>query len=104
MNGVQLLRPDTIEKIFEVQTDGPDVVLLNHPIRRGLGFGLPQLETFPFIPDEKICFWGGWGGSWETMDPDRRTTIAYVMNKMAPGIEGSDRTTRYFTLAYEALA
>ncbi len=67
-----------------------------HPVRRGLGFGLPQLETFPFVPEGKICFWGGWGGSWEMMDPDRRATVTYVMNKMAPGIEGSDRTARYF--------
>ncbi len=104
VNGVQLLRPDTVERIFEVQTDGPDVVLLGHPVRRGLGFGLPQPETFPFVPDGKICFWGGWGGSWETMNPDLGTTAAYVMNKMAPGIEGSERTSRYFTLIYEALA
>ena len=54
-----------------------------HPVRRGLGFGLPQLETFPFVPEGKICFWGGWGGSWETMNPDHRATAAYVMNKMA---------------------
>jgi hypothetical protein len=37
------------------------------------------------------------------MDLDRRTTAAYVMNKMAPGIEGSARTDRYFTLIYDAL-
>jgi CubicO group peptidase (beta-lactamase class C family) len=103
VGGVQLLRPETIEKIFEVQCDGPDLVLLGHPVRWGLGFGLPQRETFPFIPDGKICMWGGWGGSWETMNPDRGATIAYVMNKMAPGIEGSVRTGRYFTLIYEAL-
>ena len=38
------------------------------------------------------------------MNPDRRATVAYVMNKMGPGIEGTDRTDRYFTLIYEALA
>jgi CubicO group peptidase (beta-lactamase class C family) len=102
-NGVRLLGEDTVEKIFEIQADGPDVVLLGHPVVRGLGFGLPQRDTFPFIPEGKICFWGGWGGSWETMDLDRRTTAAYVMNKMAPGIEGSARTDRYFTLIYDAL-
>ena len=48
--------------------------------------------------------WGGWGGSWETMNPDHRRHAAYVMNKMAPGIEGTDRTDRYFRLIYEALA
>jgi CubicO group peptidase (beta-lactamase class C family) len=104
VDGVQLLRPATIEKIFKVQCEGPDLVLALHPIRFGLGFGLPEPHTFPYIPDEKICFWGGWGGSWETMNPDRRMTTAYVMNKMGAGIEGSDRTARYTTLIYEALS
>ena len=103
VDGVQLLRPETIERIFEVECEGPDLVLAGHPIKWGLGFGLPQPQTIPYIPDEKICFWGGWGGSWESMNPDRRTTIAYVMNKMGPGIEGTDRTARYFTLSYDAL-
>jgi CubicO group peptidase (beta-lactamase class C family) len=102
-NGVQLLRQDTIDKIFDVQCEGPDLVLLGHPVRWGLGFGLPARETFPFVPDGKICMWGGWGGSWETMNPEHGATIAYVMNKMAPGIEGSERTDRYFTLIYDAL-
>ena len=39
-----------IEKIFDVQCDGPDVLLLNHPLRWGLGFGLPQRESIPFRP------------------------------------------------------
>jgi CubicO group peptidase (beta-lactamase class C family) len=102
VNGVQLLHPETIEMIFDIQSDGPDLVLLGHPVRFGLGYGLPG-ESIPFVPDGKICFWGGWGGSWETMNPDRRATIAYVMNKMAPGIEGSVRTDRYFRLIYDAL-
>jgi CubicO group peptidase (beta-lactamase class C family) len=37
VNGVRLLQPETIEKIFDVQSDGPDVVLLGHPLRWGLG-------------------------------------------------------------------
>ncbi|MCV7358444.1 serine hydrolase domain-containing protein [Mycolicibacterium fluoranthenivorans] len=103
VDGVTLLRPETVEKIFEVQLEGPDLVLAGHPLRWGLGFGLPKPETIPYVPDEKICFWGGWGGSWETMNPDRHATIAYVMNKMGPGVEGSPRTDRYFRLIYDAL-
>ena len=103
VDGVALLRPETIERIFEVQCEGPDLVLARHPIRWGLGFGLPQRDSFPFIPDQKIGFWGGWGGSWENMNPDRRMTIAYVMNRMGPGIEGSARTERYFTMIYDTL-
>ena len=104
VGGVQLLHPETIEKIFEVQCDGPDLVLAGHRIRWGLGFGLPALESIPFVPDEKICFWGGWGGSWETMNPVHRMTTAYVMNKMGAGIEGSERTARYMALIYDAVS
>ena len=50
VDGVRLLRPETIEKIFEVQIDGPDLVLAVHPIRWGLGFGLPKPESIPTSP------------------------------------------------------
>lgn len=102
VDGVTLLRPETVERVFATQIEGPDLVLAGHQIRMGLGFGLPS-PAIGYIPDEKICFWGGWGGSWESMNPDRRTTIAYVMNQMGPGIEGSARTDRYFRLIYDAL-
>lgn len=102
VDGVRLLRPDTVEDIFEPQIEGPDLVLAGHHLRMGLGFGLPS-PAIGYIPDGKICFWGGWGGSWESMNPDSRTTIAYVMNKMGPGIEGSARTDRFFRLIYQAL-
>ncbi|WNG81555.1 serine hydrolase domain-containing protein [Mycobacterium sp. ITM-2016-00316] len=102
VDGVQLLKPQTVERIFETQIEGPDLVLAGHQLRMGLGFGLPS-PAIEYIPDGKICFWGGWGGSWESMNPDRRTTIAYVMNKMGPGIEGSARTDRYFRLIYDVL-
>ena len=102
VDGVQLLRPDTVERIFETRVDGPDLVLAGHHLRMGLGYGLPS-PAIPYIPDGKIAFWGGWGGSWETMNPASRTTITYVMNKMGPGIEGSARTDRYFRLIYDAL-
>lgn len=102
VDGVQLLKPQTVERIFGTQIEGPDLVLAGHHLRMGLGFGLPS-PAIGYIPDGKICFWGGWGGSWESMNPERRTTIAYVMNKMGPGIEGSARTDRYFRLIYDAL-
>ncbi|WKG03007.1 serine hydrolase [Mycolicibacterium sp. HK-90] len=103
VDGVTLLKPETVESIFELQLDSADLVLLGHPVRWGLGFGLPQTQTVPYVPEGKICFWGGWGGSWETMNPDHNATFAYVMNKMGPGVEGSERTARYLNLFYEAL-
>jgi hypothetical protein len=37
------------------------------------------------------------------MDPDRRATLTYVMNKMGPGTTGTERTVRYAELIYDAL-
>ena len=42
-----------------------------------------------------MAFWGGWGGSIIVMDLDRRLTISYLMNRMAPGIIGSPRSEAY---------
>jgi CubicO group peptidase (beta-lactamase class C family) len=47
------------------------------------------------LPDRKICFWGGWGGSMIVMDVGRRTTVSYMMNKTGPGVVGSARSTEY---------
>ena len=94
VDGIRLLSPETIDLIFREQINGIDVVL-GIPLRFGIGYGLPQLDTLPWIPDEKICFWGGWGGSMIVMDMGRRMTISYMMNKMGAGIVGSDRSTEY---------
>lgn len=101
-NGVQLLSPATIDLIFKEQSHGIDLVLAA-PLRWGVGFGLSERDTFPYLPDERICFWGGFGGSMIVMNPDRRTTVAYVMNKMGAGLFGSERTNRYAKLIYGAL-
>jgi hypothetical protein len=37
------------------------------------------------------------------MDLDRRLTISYMMNRMAPGIIGSDRSQAYVEAFYAAL-
>jgi CubicO group peptidase (beta-lactamase class C family) len=103
VDGVRLLRPETIELIFHEQANGVDLVL-GAPLRFGIGYGLPQLDAIPYIPAEQICFWGGWGGSLIIMDIGRRTTISYMMNKMGAGIIGSDRAERYVRAIYAALA
>ena len=74
------------------------------PLRFGIGYGLPQLDILPWIPDARICYWGGWGGSMIVIDVGRRMTISYMMNKMGPGIVGSDRSAEYGQAIYDALA
>jgi CubicO group peptidase (beta-lactamase class C family) len=89
VGGVRLLSPQTIDRIFEVQSHTVDLVM-GIPLRMGVGYGLlPMPQVLPFLPEGRICAWGGWGGSLALNDADRRMTFAYVMNKMAPGIVGS---------------
>jgi CubicO group peptidase (beta-lactamase class C family) len=74
-------------------------------LKFGIGYALPTPEAVPFLsPDERICFWGGWGGSMVLINPDRRATVAYVMNRMGQGTLGNERTGRYARLIYDALS
>jgi CubicO group peptidase (beta-lactamase class C family) len=98
-HGVRLLSPAPIERIFDEQSAGVDLVL-GLPLRFGVGFGLPQLDSLSYSPDERICFWGGWGGSMIIMDLERRMTIAYMMNKMGAGLIGSENATLYCDAIY----
>ncbi|OBJ67823.1 serine hydrolase domain-containing protein [Mycobacterium sp. 1274756.6] len=103
VDGLQLLRPATVERIFEVQADGVDLVL-GVPLRFGNGFALSEATSVPYIPTgDRIAFWGGWGGSMVVIDADHGVTIAYTMNRMGAGTLGSERTAKYVTLIYEAL-
>jgi CubicO group peptidase (beta-lactamase class C family) len=81
--GVQLLSPKTIDRIFEVQSDGIDLVL-GYRLKIGVGYGLPWPEVLPFVPEGRVCFGTGAGGSIVIADADRHLTVAYVMNKMTP--------------------
>ncbi len=102
VDGKRLLSPATIDRIFEEQASGPDLVL-GIPLRWGIGFGLPEPETLPYIPNDRICFWGGWGGSMIVMDVGRRMTIGYMMNRMGAGIIGSERSAAYIAAVYAAI-
>ncbi|WP_439658561.1 serine hydrolase domain-containing protein [Lentzea sp. HUAS TT2] len=102
VDGTRLLGDATLDLIFEDQADGVDLVL-GIPIRWGTGFALPRKETLPWIPAGRVCFWGGWGGSMIIMDLGRRLTISYAMNRMAPGIIGSNRSEDYVSAVYDAI-
>ena len=103
VDGLTLLSPATIERIFEVQADGIDLVL-GIPLKFGIGYGLPVAETIPYLPsDARICFWGGWGGSVIINDLDRRMSFAFMMNRMAEGIIGGATAATLLTEAYAAI-
>jgi CubicO group peptidase (beta-lactamase class C family) len=102
VEGTRLLSPETIDLIFDEQSHGTDLVL-GVPLRFGIGFALPETQTVPYVPQGRCCYWGGWGGSEIIADLDRRVTFAYMMNNMAAGIIGSDRSEAYVRAAYACL-
>ena len=102
VDGVRLLKPSTIEGIFEVQSDGIDQVL-GVPERFGIGYGLP-CEGMPFALDARLCFWGGWGGSMIVNDIDHGMTVTYMMNRMEAGLVGDMRGFDLIGAAFAAIA
>lgn len=101
VNGVDLLSPATIARVFEVQAEGTDLVLAK-PVRFGIGFGLPMASA-PAVPDGRVCWWTGYGGAIVVNDLDRRTTIAYTPNRLADHMLSSPRTDEYVRTAYACL-
>lgn len=101
LDGTSLLSKETVDRIFEVQADGPDLVLLV-PLRWGIGYALPT-PTAPAVPDGRVCWWTGYGGSIVVNDLDRRTTVAYAMNKMVGHFTSSPRTDGYLRTAFACL-
>jgi CubicO group peptidase (beta-lactamase class C family) len=88
VDGVRLLSPKTIDRIFEVQSNTVDLVM-GIELKMGLGYGLlPMPHVLPFVPAGRVCCWGGAGGSLVMADVDRSMTFAYVMNKMVPCLVG----------------
>lgn len=102
LDGRRMLSEKTIDLIFEQQSDGADLALLL-PLRFGIGYGLPQSQTAPEVPDGKVCWWAGLGGAIVVNDLDRRITFAYTMNKMAPGLIGSPRADAYLRTVFDAV-
>lgn len=102
VDGRKYLSPSTIDRIFEVQADGVDRVLGAH-IKFGVGYGLPSPDSMPSIPDRRLCWWTGWGGSLVVNDLDRRMTMAFVMNKMASQLVGAPNANGYLDAVYAAL-
>ncbi len=100
-NGVRLLGKETIDAVFDEQCNGTDLVL-QVPLRHGIGFGL-QVAGLAMSPNERVCFWGGWGGSLAIIDLDARMSFSYVMNKMGEGTVGDMRGAGLLMATYMAL-
>ena len=98
VDGVRLLRPDTVARATAVQSRGADLVLLL-PSTFGLGFMLQ-----PFIaPDGGGEAFGhtGAGGSLAFADPEAGLAFAYVTTQMVFDLGGDARTRGLIRAVYE---
>ena len=102
LNGVRLMSPAGVDRIFREQIYAQDLVLPG-VFKLGIGYGLTCPEV-PLSPNDKTCFWGGWGGSLCVNDVDSRMTFAYVMNRMGEGTVGDIRGGSLLFAAHTALA
>jgi CubicO group peptidase (beta-lactamase class C family) len=101
VDGHRFLSQKTIDRIFDVQSTKE--LALPIPVTFGIGYGLAQPGNMLGIPDGRVCFWGGWGGSLVIMDLDHRSTFTFVMNKMGAGTTGNPRSIAYLNAFYEAM-
>lgn len=102
LDGVRILSPEGVDRIFVEQCHQTDAVL-GVQMRLGTGFGLMS-DLIPLSPNPRSCFWGGWGGSICVVDVDAGVSIAYVMNKMAGGLVGDMRGAMVVLAAQGAVA
>jgi len=102
IGGVRLLSRAGCDVVFEQQSHGTDLVL-GVPLRIGMGYGLNSAEL-PISPNQRACFWGGWGGSIVVVDLDARLAVAYMMNRMGEGTLGDQRGAGIVLAAFAALA
>jgi hypothetical protein len=70
IDGQRMLSPEAVDLVFASPVEGVDLVL-GLPLRWGLGWGLRLPLSTSYIPEGRVAFWGGWGGSLATADVDR---------------------------------
>lgn len=106
-DGRRLLRPETVELIFQEQARGEDLVLLKD-ICWGIGYALAgggdmADDTWLSQVSKRVCYWGGWGGSVVVMDLEHRLTLAFVMNKMENVPLAGETARKCVRAVYEAM-
>ncbi|MHA1242409.1 MAG: serine hydrolase domain-containing protein [Promethearchaeota archaeon] len=101
LDGIHLLSEEAIKRSIEEQSYGNDLVL-NVPIRFGLGWGL-QNKELPIGPNPNLFYWGGYGGSVVAVDLDAKMSFSYVMNKMVSTLTGDPRSEKLIEALYNSL-
>ncbi len=98
VDGVRLLRPETVDALRTTQSRGPDKIIPMVETHFGLGFMLPGSFS-PMGPEG--CFGHpGAGGSVGFADPAAGLAFGYVMNKMDNNLAGDQRPASLIAAMY----
>ena len=101
VDGIRLLRPDTVQEATRVASRGPDCVILMETCF-GLGFSLPPMLVQGASPG--AFGHPGAGGALAFADPDKGVSFAYVMNRMRFDPAGDPRSGALVKALYQCLA
>lgn len=107
IDGVGILRPETITRATVEEVAGPERLFLGAvPMRLGLGFVLSD-DTHRYArlsPNRRAFGHAGGGGSLGMADPDAKIGFGFTMNEMHAGIVSAGATpTLLIDAFYEAL-
>ncbi len=99
-DGGSYLTQEAIDSALKERCRGDDLVL---PFELSWSAGLMRNINGHFGPNKKAYGHAGFGGSCVVIDPERKLTAAYVMNKMSPFLVGDPRALRLIDALYERL-
>ena len=98
-DGDTFLSAGAVEAALKERIRGDDLVL---PFDLSWAAGLMRNVNSHFGPNKNAYGHAGSGGSCVVIDPERKLTAAYVMNKMSPHLVGDPRSVRLINAIYDA--
>jgi CubicO group peptidase (beta-lactamase class C family) len=96
-NGAAAIDPGALREALRTRIEGDDLVL---PFHLRWAAGLMANTNGFFGPAPSAFGHAGFGGSAVMIDPQRRMSAAYAMNKMSPSLAGDPRAVRLMASLY----
>jgi CubicO group peptidase (beta-lactamase class C family) len=96
-DGRQAMSPAALAEALRIRISGEDLVL---PFDIAWAAGLMANTGGFFGPSSTAFGHAGFGGSAVMIDPQRRISAAYVINRMSPHLAGDPRAVRLFAAVY----
>ncbi|MFZ5618437.1 MAG: serine hydrolase domain-containing protein [Pseudomonadota bacterium] len=98
--GARVIEQDVVAAALAPRVSGDDLVL---PFHLTWAAGLMANTNGHFGPNDSAFGHAGFGGSCAMVDPEKRVSAAYVMNRMSPSLAGDPRAVRLLTALDDCL-